>query len=121
MSRMMNLARVMIVGALVLVLAGSGMSQAKPLRVAIVGMVHGHVEGFLGPALKRSDIQVVGIAEPDRALEEKYAGRFGLDRKLLYIDLEQMLAAVKISSNRQNRGVEVSSAECGDGLPSPSV
>jgi hypothetical protein len=34
----------------------SAQSTGKPLRVAIVGLVHGHVAGFLGPALKRSDI-----------------------------------------------------------------
>ncbi len=37
----------------------------EPLRVAIVGLVHGHVAGFLGPALKRRDLQFVGIAEAD--------------------------------------------------------
>ena len=95
MSRMMNLAKLILVAVMALALTGSAMAQAKPLRVAIVGMVHGHVEGFLGPALKRSDIEIVGIAEPDRALEEKYAARFGLDRKILYTDLEQMLSAVK--------------------------
>src|SRR5216684_3458902 len=41
----------------------SSQSTGKPLRVAIVGLVHGHVAGFLGPALKRSDIQIVRIVE----------------------------------------------------------
>ena len=38
-------------------------ASAAPLRVAIAGMVHGHVEGFLQHSLRRSDIQIVGIAE----------------------------------------------------------
>ena len=46
----------------------SAQPSGKPLRVAIVGLVHGHVSGFLGPALKRSDIQIVGIVEPDQEL-----------------------------------------------------
>jgi predicted dehydrogenase len=66
-----------------------------PLRVAIAGMVHGHVSGFLGPALKRSDIQIVGIAEPDQQLAHRYANQFGLDAQLLYTDLEQMLSKVR--------------------------
>lgn len=68
-------------------------AQAVPLRVAIVGLVHGHAGGFLGPALKRTDIQIVGIAEPDREVAQRYAKEFNLDPKLLYTDLEQMLNA----------------------------
>src|SRR6202140_4566534 len=68
---------------------------AKPLRVAIVGLVHGHVSGFLGPALKRSDIQIVGIVEPDQQLAHRYANQFKLDQQLLYSDVEQMLTTVQ--------------------------
>jgi len=67
----------------------------KPLRVAIVGLVHGHVSGFLGPALKRSDIQIVGIVEPDQQLAHRYADQYKLDPQLLYSDVEQMLTAVQ--------------------------
>ena len=67
----------------------------KPLRVAIVGLVHGHVAGFLGPALKRSDIQIVGIAEPDQQLARRYADQYKLDPKLLHSDVEQMLKTVQ--------------------------
>jgi predicted dehydrogenase len=67
----------------------------KPIRVAIIGLVHGHVAGFLGPALKRSDIEIVGIAEPDRELAQRYASEFKLDSHLFYSDLERMLTTVQ--------------------------
>jgi predicted dehydrogenase len=67
----------------------------KRLRVAIVGLVHGHVAGFLGSALKRSDIQIVGIAEPDQQLARRYSNESKLDSQLLYSDLEQMLTTVQ--------------------------
>jgi glucose-fructose oxidoreductase len=70
-------------------------SQREPFRVAIVGLVHGHVAGFLGPALKRTDIQIVGIAEPDQQLAQRYSNEFKLDSKLLFTDLEPMLTKVK--------------------------
>jgi glucose-fructose oxidoreductase len=73
----------------------SAQSTGKPLRVAIVGMAHGHVAGFLGPALKRSDIQIAGIAEPDPQLAQRYASQFKLDPQLLYTDLEKMLTTVQ--------------------------
>jgi glucose-fructose oxidoreductase len=73
----------------------SAPSTGKPLRVAIVGLVHGHVAGFLGPALKRSDIQIVGIAEPDQQLAQRYTNQFKLDSRLVYSDVEQMLTTVQ--------------------------
>jgi scyllo-inositol 2-dehydrogenase (NADP+) len=64
---------------------------AAPFRVAIAGMVHGHVEGFLQHSLHRADIQIVGIAEPDQQVAARYAAQFNLDGGLLFTDLEDML------------------------------
>jgi predicted dehydrogenase len=65
--------------------------QTGSLRVVIVGLVHGHAEGFLSGAVKRSDIQIAGVQEPDRALFDQYAKKFGLDPKLYHADIEEML------------------------------
>ncbi len=62
-----------------------------PLRVAIAGMVHGHVEGFLQHSLHRPDIRIVGFAEPDTQVAMRYAAQFSLDRSLIFADLEDML------------------------------
>lgn len=62
-----------------------------PLGVVIAGMVHGHVDGFLAAAVKRTDIAIEGIAEPDRALFDRYAKKYGLDAKLYHEDLGEML------------------------------
>jgi predicted dehydrogenase len=64
---------------------------AAPLRVVILGMVHGHVEGFLSASLHRPDIQIVGISEPDQTVATRYAAQFKLDKSLLFADPEQML------------------------------
>ena len=69
--------------------------KAGPLRVAIAGLVHGHAEGFLSVARKRSDIDIIGVAEPDRALFDQYAKKYGLDAKLYHADLDEMLTASK--------------------------
>ena len=76
---------------------GSGMAQTHsattkaPLRIGVVGLVHGHVEGFFQHNLQRSDIQIVGVAEPNQQLFSRYAGQFSLDPKLYYANLEEML------------------------------
>jgi glucose-fructose oxidoreductase len=63
------------------------------LRVVIAGMVHGHVDGFLSGAVKRKDLEIVGVAEPDRALFDMYATKYGLDAKLYHADLNEALDA----------------------------
>src|SRR5690348_1032719 len=66
-------------------------TSAAPLRLGVAGLVHGHVLGFLDHSLNRSDIQIVGIAEPDQQLSSRYASRYGLSRDLLFRSLEEML------------------------------
>ena len=63
----------------------------QPLRVAVVGLVHGHVHGFFQQSLHSPAIEIVGIAEPNRQLSLQYATRYSLDEALLFADLEQML------------------------------
>lgn len=70
-------------------------AQSGPLRVVIAGMVHGHVDGFLSGAVKRKDIEIVGIAEAGRALFEMYAKKYGLDAKLYHADLEETITTTK--------------------------
>ena len=55
-----------------------------PLRVAIVGLEHGHVEGFLAALPKHSDVQLVGIAATDPALFAKYKQKYSLPETLFY-------------------------------------
>ena len=62
-----------------------------PLRVGIVGLVHGHVHGFLGQSLHSPEIEIVGVAEPDARLLAAAATRYGFDRAILFSDLEEML------------------------------
>lgn len=64
----------------------------QPLRVGIVGLVHGHVHGFLEQSRHSPEIEIVAIAEPDRQLLSQAASKYGFDQKLLFTDLEEMLA-----------------------------
>ena len=62
-----------------------------PLRVGIVGLVHGHVHGFLGQSLHSPEITIVGVAEPDKQLLAQSAARYGFAPSMLFTDLEEML------------------------------
>jgi glucose-fructose oxidoreductase len=91
-------------------------ADAKPFRVVIAGLTHGHVAGFLDAASKRTDIQIVGIAEPDQPLARRYSIQFKLNSNLFYTDLDQMLSAVKpqavlaYTDTREHRRVVESAA-----------
>jgi len=72
--------------------ARSGADAGEPpLHAAVVGLVHGHAEGFFEQNLRRPDLQIVGVAEQDNALASEYASRFSLDRSLMFSSLEEML------------------------------
>src|ERR1700676_4954514 len=70
-------------------------AESEPLRVAIVGLVHGHVEGFFSNSTHRPEINIAGISDPDRSLFDRYAAKFGLDSALYHADLEEMLHTLK--------------------------
>src|SRR6266700_3565030 len=66
-------------------------AEEAPLRVALAGLVHGHAFGFFDQFQRRTDLQVVGIAEADRQLTAQFAKRYSLEPGLFYSDLEEML------------------------------
>jgi predicted dehydrogenase len=67
-------------------------ASSKPISVAIVGLVHGHVYGWFQSLKEHNDIQLVGVAEPDPALRERYAQRYHLAPSLFYPSEAAMLA-----------------------------
>jgi predicted dehydrogenase len=58
--------------------------QQQPLRVAIVGLAHDHVVGFLAQLPQHHEVELVGIAEADSNLIEKYKKKFGLAETLFF-------------------------------------
>jgi predicted dehydrogenase len=62
----------------------AGQPAPAPLRVAIVGLEHGHVEGFLGQLPQHHDVELVGIADPDPALMTKYEKKYSLPPSLFF-------------------------------------
>ena len=85
--------RLFLLGAFAAALLAHAQS---PVRLAIAGLNHGHVSGFLSNAAKRtSDIQIVGIYDPDSALVAKYGKSENFPDSALFTDLSKMLDTVK--------------------------
>src|SRR5258705_1866577 len=90
---MLRLFRIVLVG--VLSLATPAFAQSHPpLRVAIVGLVHGHVHGFLNQYRSRPEIEIVGVVETDAKLRSAAATRYGFDASQMFADLDDMVAKV---------------------------
>jgi glucose-fructose oxidoreductase len=62
-----------------------------PLRVAIVGLEHGHVEGFLKSLPQHHDVELVGIADADSALFAKYQKKYALPETLFFKSMANMI------------------------------
>ena len=91
--------------ALMLFACGTAFStQARvetPLRLGIIGVTHGHIGGVFnggsnlvpaGGLLKRSDVQIVGIAEPDRQRFDQFAERMHLDPNLYFSTIDELIS-----------------------------
>jgi predicted dehydrogenase len=69
-------------------------AQSKPtgpLRIGVVGLVHGHARGLFGNFRKHPEVEIVGIAEPNSELVAKYSDQYQVDRSLFFAGLEEML------------------------------
>jgi len=95
------MSRITTLGLFSTLLATLSFGQASPsqmpvpLRVGIVGLVHGHVHGFLDQSRHSPEIEIVGVAEPDQRLLSQAAARYGFGPAQLFSDLEEMLAKTR--------------------------
>jgi glucose-fructose oxidoreductase len=81
------------VAVLVSLFSFTAFAQEQPLRVAIVGLEHGHIGGFLKQFPNQHEMQLVGIVESDADLSHRYAEKYQLDSGLFYTQLDAMVAA----------------------------
>ena len=86
--------RLLLFAAFTLLFVISYSQNTKPLRIGIAGLTHDHVGGLLSRA-HDSDIQIVGIAEKNRELAERYLKKYNLPMGLVYSSLEEMLDKCK--------------------------
>ncbi|MEI9921542.1 MAG: Gfo/Idh/MocA family oxidoreductase [Bacteroidota bacterium] len=66
----------------------------KKLRLGVAGLTHGHVVWILD-RMDDGDLDVVGIAEPDKALAEKYFAKYKIPMSFWYPSVAEMLDKAK--------------------------
>lgn len=72
-----------------------GQTPKNPIRIGVVGLVHSHVHQILNTIGKNPDMEIVGIAEPNRALAERFAKQHGFPMSLVYPTVADMLDKTK--------------------------
>lgn len=75
-------------------ITSQSIAQVEPLKIGVAGLTHTHVHWILGRE-DIGDIKIVGIAEPNRELAQRYATQHGFSMDLVYNSLEEMIAATK--------------------------
>lgn len=78
----------------ILILSVSSSVAQEPLRLAIAGLSHGHVDWVFYRKDKK-DVKLVGIYETNPQLIERYISRYNLDKTLFFTNLDEMLETVK--------------------------
>jgi glucose-fructose oxidoreductase len=78
---------------MICLLCGSALAQQQPIPLAIVGLEHGHVAGFLKQFPNQHEVELVGIVDADAELSHRYQQQFHLDPGLFYTQLDAMIAA----------------------------
>src|SRR3954454_19888454 len=71
---------------------GASEQTAGALRIGIVGLVHGHVHGFLHQSRHSPEIAIVGVAESDSRLLSQAASKYGFEKGQLFSDVDEMIA-----------------------------
>ena len=69
--------------------------EDNPVRIGVDGLSHDHVHGLLNDYKARTDIQIVGIVEPNKKRAQELSDRYGFDMSMVYDDLATMLEEVK--------------------------
>ncbi|HWZ14755.1 MAG TPA: Gfo/Idh/MocA family oxidoreductase [Mucilaginibacter sp.] len=85
--------RALILAALIFSSAILANAQSTP-PVGIAGLTHNHIYGILNE-YAHGRVNIVGIAEPSKALQEKYRKQFHLPDSLFFTDLKTMVAKRK--------------------------
>lgn len=86
--------------AILLALCTAAATAQAPMKVGVVGLVHGHIDGFLnksnltpaGGILHRPDVELVGIVEPDQRLFDTYAAKYHLPASMHFNTIAEMAA-----------------------------
>jgi glucose-fructose oxidoreductase len=94
-SRLLSIRKLFSAFLFISMVSVSATQAQTPIRVAVIGLEHGHVAGFLNDLPHHPEVQLVAIVEPDTALAARYESQYKLDHRLFYTEVDPAVAAAK--------------------------
>ncbi len=79
---------------LVMICVAKDTCAQQLIRVVIAGLNHDHVHGILNQ-YNKNVVNIVGIAEPDKQLQQKYSKLYHLPDSLFFSDLKKLVTEKK--------------------------
>ncbi|MEO6149648.1 MAG: Gfo/Idh/MocA family oxidoreductase [Mucilaginibacter sp.] len=83
-----------LLSAIILLSIITTASAQKALKVVVAGLTHDHVHGILNKYGK-GQIDIIGIAEPDKKLWDKYSKLYNIPTNIFTDDLKKLVATKK--------------------------
>lgn len=100
--------------------AAQAQRKLTVLNVCVVGFNHDHIYNILN-SYKKGEVNIIGIAEPNKILWNKYGHEFKLPDSLYFDDINKMLAARKpdavLGYNEVGKHVDIVRACAPKGIP----
>lgn len=69
-------------------------SYGQPLKVGVAGLNHDHAYGLMNQ-YKNGEVEIIGIAEPNNELVQRYKERYKLPDSIFYTSVSEMLKHIK--------------------------
>ncbi|MEP2058707.1 MAG: Gfo/Idh/MocA family oxidoreductase [Maribacter litoralis] len=79
-----------IIALLALLFISTLSAQDPPLKLVVAGLTHGHV-GWILSRESNTDINMVGIVEPNQKLAKKLSDEFGFSMDIVFNSMDEML------------------------------
>lgn len=79
---------------LALCILAISMVQAQKVKLGVAGLTHSHVHWIFSSA-EKGDFEIVGIAEPNKALAKRFFDQYNLSWDLYYSTLDEMIEKSK--------------------------
>ncbi|MCR8556461.1 Gfo/Idh/MocA family oxidoreductase [Mucilaginibacter sp. BJC16-A38] len=83
-----------MIALIAIIFAFMSIATAQSFRVGVAGLNHDHIYNVLND-YKKGRVNIVGIAEPNKHLWEKFGKQFNIPDSLFFTDLKTMLAKKK--------------------------
>lgn len=76
----------------------SKINSQEPLKIGVIGLTHTHVHWIFGSNNERTEIEIVGIVEPNKELAQRYIEQYDFPTDQVYNSMEELFARQQVQA-----------------------